>query len=301
MVVLLAAASLGCSEPKEMGPPVEVLAEELVRGSASGSVVLASQHVDDADLAALLADPRFPSVRTLGLNDNELSHEAVAALSASGRCADLAWLNLSRNDIGDAGILALTAGPCWPRVERLFVHGSGIGPAGAEALAEAPGDVLHFLSAGNQALGDQGAEALAGLRGARHLELPQAEIGGAGAKALIGQTRARVLVLDGNPIGPGGLTGLRGMGAGLEELSLRDASLTLADVQALAAITPPGLKKLDVTGNPLGNDGMVALAGLPWLQQLESLKAEGSGAALDQRQVLVDAWGTRSGIKVERR
>ena len=300
--LLVLSGLLGCSEPVVEGPPVAVLAQELARGSTAGSVMIASRQVGDDDFAALLDDERFPDLRTLGLDDNDLTVVGVTLLSGSGRCSSLEWLNLSRNPIGDAGVAALASGPCWGSIRRLFLHGSEVGPAGARALAGAPGSALRFLSAGSQPLGDDGAEALAALDAVRHLEVGEAHIGGKGAKALLSRSRAAVLVLDGNPIGPGGLTGLKALGPNLQELSLRGAGLTLADVQALAAVTPPPtLVELDVTGNPLGDAGMLALAALPWLQQLEKIRAEGSGAALPARQALVDAWGVRSGIKVERR
>ena len=134
------------------------------------------------------------------------------------------------------------------------------------------------------------------------MELPRAEIGGAGARALIAGTDAKVLVLEGNALA-GGLTGLTQISPKLEELTLDACALTASDIEALAALPEPeGLKLLELSGNPdLAEAGIAALATIPWLRSLEKLVVMESGASLEHRQAVVDAWGVRSGIKIERR
>ncbi|MCB9743208.1 MAG: hypothetical protein H6741_14300 [Alphaproteobacteria bacterium] len=110
-----------------------------------------------------------------------------------------------------------------------------IGPAGAQALRALPG--LRRLDLRGNAIGDEGAAALADIESLTELRLEDNCIGPAGALALTSLPRLRALDLRRNPIGPDAagalarmpsLESLRLQGCGLDQV-VRTQLIRLAD------------------------------------------------------------------------
>ena len=129
--------------------------------------------IHDVDAAArALASPRC-----VGLTAKRArwggAHAArlAAAMGAEGHCVNLTSLNIGRNHFGDEGATriaeALEAGRCAGALATLDLYGNRIADAGATRLsaAVATGCVPHLTSLhlNNNAVGDPGAAALAGL------------------------------------------------------------------------------------------------------------------------------------------
>jgi hypothetical protein len=293
---------LACSEPPPPGPDAAAVVAWVAAGASSGSVSIAGRGVADEVFAAAVRDPAFPpALRSLTANGNQLGPASFQALDEAGQCATLAWLNVTANPLGDAGAHALAETACVGQLEQLFIGEAGLSGSGMAALAGAGLPRLTLLVAGGQPLGGSVAEPLAALPALRRLALPAVGMSPAGARTLITKTTASELDLAHNDLGAGALVGLSEVAAGLEVLSLASCGLGPADAVALAAAPRGGLVELDLTGNPLGDDGLRSLAGAPWLAELDKLRVEQSGASLEVRKALVDAWGARGGIKVERR
>ncbi|MER7836913.1 ribonuclease inhibitor [Streptomyces sp. NPDC096040] len=186
----------------------------------------------------------------------------------------LDWLRAGR-PAGER--LDFTAGTALPD-GRLDLCKQGVGAAGAaliaEALGEGPAPVRHLLL-GTDALGDEGAAAVAGSgAGVETLYLGCNGITAGGACRIADQLRASPQVVTGvwlkrNPLGSGGgraAAELIESARSLRTLDLVQTGLdpagaaVLADALLVAADGGRRIERLFVGGNPLGEAGARALA-----------------------------------------
>ncbi|KNH09638.1 hypothetical protein XU18_0323 [Perkinsela sp. CCAP 1560/4] len=200
------------------------------------------------------------SLEELDLRDNKLlSDGAKKVLKAlSETCAStLSTLDMSENMIRDTGVAALSRANL-PYIRTLNLIANFITPRGAAALKEFleyNGQNLHKLYLDNNPLGNEGVRILCHLleeygHSLEEIHLGDVMLEDAGCKWLgkfLHSTSRplKALNLSVNRIGPKGLRTL------------------LRNVQ-------PGMRSLDIGGNPLGDDGTATLARL--LHKLNAVK-----------------------------
>ena len=242
-----------------------------------------------AALAAALADAVAPSLRTLRLARNPLGCAGATALVPGMRW--LAAVDVSGCGVGDAGVSALAAALAGaPSLARLVLGANpDVTPAGVAALADAlsAAPALASLSlAGCARVADAGAASLAAalpLCSLLDLDLCGCGIGAAGAASLAGALAQEGCALeslflrgstdadadargetDSPPLAVVGDEGALALaaalagGSSLRSLDVGAARMRAAGAAALAAA--PGLTALTLSGNPLNDDGGVAIA-----------------------------------------
>jgi hypothetical protein len=187
--------------------------------------------IEDAELAALLADP------VVTLNGRGVTPAQARLIAA----APLTSLSILRDaGLGDDGLSAL-AGRCAETLEALNLDSVGATARGVRGLASRPMPRLRELRLGtfqvytsdprNQ-LGDDGVATIAGwaLPSLTALALNGVELGDRGLRALV---RSPLL-------------------AQLVQLSLCDNLVTDAGLAELLDAQPPRLAMLGIAGNPCG-------------------------------------------------
>ena len=229
-----------------------------------------------------------PPVCELRLSRNRLDGAACGALLSSGRrdvMLALSSLALSLNPLGEDGGAAIgDAMGHMPHLHTLQLHGCGMGPKGAQALASGlvKARLLSHLDLSDNALADEGAQAVAAELPHTHLEellLSRNRIAALGAAALANAlmrrrgNALRLLGLHGNKLRDTAAASLaEALGApaargnrSLETLDLsanklgEEGALRLGD----AIVTNPTLTSLDLRGNRRVDDGVItAIEGL---------------------------------------
>ncbi|MCA9526324.1 MAG: hypothetical protein KC549_08505 [Myxococcales bacterium] len=183
--------------------------------SAPG-LTLVQQQIDDARLAALVAEGRLtPAVVEVDLSSNQITAAGVATLLASP-IEKLQLLVLYDNRIGDAGAQALGRAPKLAGVNHLDVAYNGLTAPGVTALV-GPGTVLTgptYLSVAGNALPDAWLDALAAgpfVPHLRDLSLRRTGLTDAGAQRLAGLPFAKLerLNVSGNALSPAGRAALQ--------------------------------------------------------------------------------------------
>lgn len=284
-------------------PPTDWRIEEVVTlraaGLARGALTMRGEALDDDFVLGLLADPRVQHLTDLGLAENRLGPASVQALLTSSKSEGLRALDLSDNPIGDEGLRALATSPRLATVDTLLLASVGASSAGVTALLAAPLPALRQLDLSGNAVADAGASALVPVVIATRLTVEEAGIGASGARALIGEAHTPRLALAGNPVGTGGLAGLAAISPELRELSLVRTRIGAGDAAALAALPAPDLAVLDLHGNPLGDEGVRALASAPWFATLTTLDLRETGASGASYTAVRTAWGDRPGLQVD--
>jgi hemoglobin-like flavoprotein/Ran GTPase-activating protein (RanGAP) involved in mRNA processing and transport len=175
------------------------------------------------------------------------------------------------------------------RLRVLDVSGNEIGAAGAAALALS-GNVatLTTLSLGRNCLGLEGvALLLASNRFGSLMELDVSSntIGAQGAMTLAASPavrRLRMLDVGDNGLGDAGLAALLGAPylTGLRRLRLAQNGITASGV-ALLGVTPAELNDLDLSGNPVGPTGAMAMRGVLGRMRLSRLMVDDCGLGAD--------------------
>jgi serine/threonine protein kinase/hemoglobin-like flavoprotein/Ran GTPase-activating protein (RanGAP) involved in mRNA processing and transport len=227
---------------------------------------LGGNAIGAAGAAALAGSPALAGLRTLGLSSNDLGSDGVAELATSRALEALTALDLSSNAIGPGGTAALAVAPAAFRLQRLELQANALGPAALEVLLTSSrfGNLRHLNVAGN-ALDATGAMLLASTTFARRLkwlDVSDNAIGDAGLAALLG----------GQPL------------AGVWTLAVARNGITGAAVPLLTK-GPAELGSLDLSGNPLQDEGLRALAAALarlHLSQLSIAAVDASGAHLGQ-------------------
>lgn len=299
MFAVALVALLGGCTPSP--PSVERRVDDVVtqRGASlsRGALTVIGEGLDDAVIGGLVADARVTTLTDLGLADNALGAGAVRALLDSPKTEGLRALDLSGNPLGDGGVATLAESPHLATVETLLLARVGATGASVSALAASPhATALRQLDLGGNLLGDAGGAALAGLTVRARLAADDAGIGGAGVRALLEAANVPRLSLAGNPVGAGGLAGLTRLSPAIVELSLAGALLGPGDAVTLAAIDAPGLRRLSLRGNALGDEGVRAVANAPWFARLTHLDVSDTGAGGATLTGLQEAWGDRGGL-----
>ncbi|MEZ4468867.1 MAG: hypothetical protein R3F60_33305 [bacterium] len=203
------------SPPPEQAPPPDQ-APPSSPAPAAPSVTLVQQQIDDARMAALVAEGRFaPEVAEVDLSSNQVGAEGVAALLGSP-VRQLQHLVLYDNRIGDAGARALAASPKIMGVNHLDVAYNGLTADGLTALV-GPGTGLTgpvYLSVAGNSAPDAWLDALkAGpfVPHLRDLNLRRTGLTDAGAQRLAGLPFAKLerLNVSGNALTPAGRAALQ--------------------------------------------------------------------------------------------
>src|SRR5262249_37377939 len=192
----------------------------------------------------LVATDNCASWRSLCLTDNGIGDEGVAALARSPHLGSLGGLDLCANGITDGGVRALAGAPWLSSIQRLDLSENYISPEGLPALLVplTPGG-LHTLKVGRRCL-----PALAESR-----VLP-------GLFAFDLDDDGEVALPD--------LQTLLGRAESLRRLDLSFFQLGPELAEVLAAVELPSLRELNLSSNQLGDGGMKALAGVPWLSRV---------------------------------
>lgn len=225
---------------------------------------LGGNAIGAAGAAALAAGAALSGLRTLGLSSNELGSDGVAALATSRVLDALTALDLSSNAMGPGGTAALAVAPAAVRLQRLELQANALGPAALEVMLASSRFInLRHLNVAGNALDATGAMLLASTPFARRLkwlDVSDNAIGDAGLAALLG----------GQPL------------AGLWTLAVARNGITEAAVPLLTK-GPAEMSSLDLSGNPLQDEGMRALADALQrlhVSQLSVAAVEASGAHL---------------------
>lgn len=243
------------------------------------SLSLSGQDIDAKQLAKLLEAPFVPQLEQLAIRfhklgargckllgsadfeslvELDLSHSNVGAggveFAASRKLAKLQRLDLSGSKIGAKLLPAFLAKLELPRLRRLELNSLRCKEAGAEALAAS--DVFERcgiveLSFGGNAIGDDGAEALAGADGL---------------------AKIRKLDLGNNGIRADGMIALADspLLSKLEELEIQYNKLQTKGAIALAgSVAAKTLRAVNIAHNWIGTKGATALFGKQGLRELE--------------------------------
>ncbi len=263
-------------------------------GIDRGTLMIPSEKLSDAELSAILADPRVPPLTELSLHNNQLTTASVRMIVSSPKLTALKTLDLSNNPLGDEGVTLLANPLALAPVRWLSLAAVGATGSGVRALAASPGIAqipeLH--------LGFQNIGTAAGLLVSQRdsLFLQKAGIDGSTAVTLLRTARVKTLVLNENPLGS--LVDLDTLSPSIVALDL--VSCGLNDLTGLTQATAAGLLTLNVDYNPVGDAGLFALAQASWLGQLKFLSAMGAKSSPGGRQALRSAWGERPGLTIER-
>jgi uncharacterized protein (TIGR02996 family) len=217
-----------------------------------GELDLGRACVSDRALAVLGGSTRPLALERLGLCRSHLTSQAARELAHSRLLGGLTVLDLRHNRLGDSAIEALLGGARPGRLTHLLLAGNCVGPRGVRALARGLGRArLSHLDLGRNPLGPEGTAVLATaplLAGLIHLDLGLCQLATEGVRALLCSPhldRLEHLFLDHNEINEVSFLWQSPLGSGLREL--------------------------DLSGNPLGDVGLLDLAGTPAPRQLQRL------------------------------
>lgn len=194
-----------------------------------------------AEIAAL-SDAASPQLASLTLREEAALDGSIFELLA--RLPSLRRLGLYEMPLGGSPGALERMLEAQPALEALTLCDVGIGPAEVAALVRLPSTSLRHLDLSDNAIGLEGARALAGsagLSGLRELWLWQCGIGGQELEALFR-----------DPVW-----------TQLEALSLSSNAVQGAMVDVLGACAS-SLRWLDLENNPLGDRGLAGLAMHRW-------------------------------------
>jgi uncharacterized protein (TIGR02996 family) len=227
------------------------------------------------NLAALLDSPHWPTgVIELDLGMNRIGAAGAERLASCPKLSRLTRLKLNGNRIAAAGASALARSPLLPALTALDLSGNELGNAGAEGLMRP--SFLARLTALNIAFTGIELPALVALLGSPDLAgLRELAVGTAGRDRtgegdelvrLLAQApfvgALRRLHLRGGPLSPVGVGFLAcsPLAHGLTDLDLAQQPFGLSGAQALGYWPGGTLRRLDLSGCPLGDDGAGFLA-----------------------------------------
>jgi Leucine-rich repeat (LRR) protein len=209
-------------------------------------------------LDELAASPHLARLQRLDLSGNRIGLEGVRTLLRSPHLGRLKSLDLSHNDLGPAGAAELAG---WPsQLESLSIAGNGLSGDDVRRLLEAPlSQALVELDLTHNPLGP-GLMSVLGKFLARSIRLALGFTGltAADVRDLArSPARPRTLDLRFNDLGDPGIQALAGSDllSRCESLNLRGNRLTR--VPGL----PDSLTRLDLSVNPLGDDGVLDVVG----------------------------------------
>jgi hypothetical protein len=241
-------------------PPREIVAHRQ-RGGFLSAISIDAEGL--ATAAKVLAAEPVTELTVVGLDE-----ESIGLLARAPWLARISHL-IVRGPIGDDGFAALLKSRHLAGLEALNLSGNELSSEGLAALdKQLP--ALRRLVLTNNAIGDEGAEALVGwkhLGNLRALYLTACELSGEGLTSLLGGgqlSSLAKLTLGANELGDQGAQVLAAHAArlgALQYLELKDISLRTPGAKALAAARWPALRHLDVRGNNASSAELIATYG----------------------------------------
>lgn len=300
--ILFSLLVCACSSSGAPEKSTEELFEHYRIAASPGSLSIPQEAISNDTLTALLADPRMPALTSIELSNNAISTAGLTQILESPKTAGLRFLNLAHNRLDDASVALLAQSPRLASVEHLLLAGNQLSAEGIRHLSESPhlGE-LRILSLGGQGLGSDAAAYLANLGPLHTLDLSDSAITASGASLLFTRSQAESLLLRNNPLHRDSFS-VDQFSNLLRHLDLRGCKL---GAPQLVQLTNTGsgerLETMNLSQNPLGDDGLDALGKVAWLNALEKLEAFESDSTLEARKRLRESWGRRGGLKVETR
>ncbi len=202
-------------------------------------------------------------LKKLDLYDRGVEDDALLRALERGHLLHLRQLDLSQNAVSDEGAKALGE------------HGEQLG-------------LLRRLDVSGNVIGAQGWSAIcssAGLSGVKELRARGNPLGvGERVEMQRGALRPEVLVLDESSLGDGGAAWvLRQLDLSrLHDLKVRRCSIDAEGFEELLdELDDAPLRRLELSGNRVGEDGIDALRHARWLGELEHLRAYEIGPSRD--------------------
>lgn len=177
----------------------------------------------------------------LDLSGNAISDAGAGILARAHRCAALKWLDLDTCEIGPDGLESLTSAPFWSTLRRLDLSRNPLGERGAQVLADAPAPGnLHALGLADADLDGEDTNAIDVLTGIPWLrDLSSLDL----SRNTLGSFASLNRLANGS----------------IRQLSLARTALRGSAVVDLPARWPH-LWHLDLSENPLGDEGLVSFA-----------------------------------------
>lgn len=218
--------------------------------SRLSELTIHASHIGEPLARAVAASEYLGGLKRLVLSRNRFEHDAAAQLAASAGLARLEVLDLRENELGEGGARALAASPHFGSLRDLELRGNRLGPSGAEALAAS--DRLPALERLGLADNDVGAPRISSLSRVHDL------------------LRIPVLDLSSNDIEP----------VALLVILNRPPSPSTHEFR---------IRELDLSDNPIGDDGARILARSPHLAELRVLKLGNCGIGEEGARALAES------------
>jgi uncharacterized protein (TIGR02996 family) len=170
-------------------------------GAATGlrELGLISSRTPVASLAVLLDSPAASEFESLSLGGDQMGRpQKLRVVGEAARLAKLRSLDLSSDAPSEAGLEAFLASPLASTLRRLDLSRCGLNRDRAQLLASGAFGGLRVLKLNGNAVGNDGAAALARsphLAGLLVLELSYSQVGDEGVEAILESPLADALVL----------------------------------------------------------------------------------------------------------
>lgn len=184
------------------------------------------------------------------INDNDM--QTVAAVLKKN--PNITEVYLNHNDISSDGIRYLTDSNFF--IKRLSVADNKLGSYGAQLIAKM--FFLELLDIDDNNIGDEGARELAKNDNIEQLFVADNNLSGAGISAIASHPAVWNLGIGHNRFNKDGLAALS-RNKKLRWLSVRDSNLSAEDIEVLVEHLK-SIEELDVSANPIGNNGIKAIA-----------------------------------------
>lgn len=275
---------------------VKAMAEGLAgSGACLRDLSLCGNPLGSEGIAVLLGSEVVREVRSLRLAACEAGEADWSGLGKGGVLFDT--LDVSENQITGASLRSLVASET-RGARELFLDGHGLGLEGLRALAGWTGlSETQFLGLDGGVIGDEGASVLGGspfLGSVRFLRIHGADVGGEGLRALLGgldRSEIEGLTLGENPIGKelGAIFAECGELPKMQELWLSRVGAEAASLRGLEKVRWGGLRRLGLSGNALGDEGIEVLLGMPWIGGVEEWVLQEVGLTDKGARLLADA------------
>jgi uncharacterized protein (TIGR02996 family) len=259
---------------------IEQLGEHLATEVRLHSLALDHNSIGNEG-AAVLARARFcAELRNLNVDTCEITSRGVAALARAPWMAQLCSLNLDNNTAGANGAHALMQAVAGGELAALHLRNNGLDEEAVKLLAaSAAAQSLLVLDLGENDFGESGITALAAaahLRQLRELGLDRCRMTPQSARFVAKASwlpRLHCLTLSNNPLMAEGLAALLHQRrlSELIELTLISCGMDHKGAEALASVSLPELRRLDLSKNNLGPAGAEALAHAPLAANLVEL------------------------------